>query len=113
MSTDPEFNHFILLQEGKLVEAWYLDLFAKVFKQGENKADRASIHKYTRKISLNHFGVESLKGKLLPKIEEMVHKTLSSWSSQECIEVKYATSVVSFKLTCYVNMVAILFKKCL
>ncbi|KAJ0010739.1 hypothetical protein Pint_34159 [Pistacia integerrima] len=94
-AADPEFNHFILLQDGKLVEAWYLDLFAKVFKQGENKADRASIHKYTRKISLNHFGVESLKGKLLPKIEEMVHKTLSSWSSQECIEVKYATSVMT------------------
>ena len=96
VSTDPEFNHFILQQEGKLVESWYLDLFAKVFKQGENRPDGGYIHKYMRNLALSHFGGESLKAKLLPQLEELVNKTISTWSSQESIEVKCAAAEVNF-----------------
>uniref|UniRef100_A0A2N9G6B9 Cytochrome P450 n=1 Tax=Fagus sylvatica TaxID=28930 RepID=A0A2N9G6B9_FAGSY len=92
VSADPEFNHFILQQEGKLVESWYLDLFAKVFKQGENRPDGGYIHKYMRNLALSHFGGESLKAKLLPQLEELVNKTISTWSSQESIEVKCAAA---------------------
>uniref|UniRef100_A0A2N9I8H4 Cytochrome P450 n=1 Tax=Fagus sylvatica TaxID=28930 RepID=A0A2N9I8H4_FAGSY len=72
VSADPEFNHFILQQEGKLVESWYLDLFAKVFKQGENRPDGGYVHKYVRNLALSHFGTESLKAKLLLQLEEMM-----------------------------------------
>lgn len=92
VSADPEFNHFILQQEGKLVESWYLDLFAKVFKQGENRPDGGYIHKYVRNLALSHFGAESLKAKLLLQLEEMINKTISTWSNQESIEVKRAAA---------------------
>ncbi|KAL4616431.1 hypothetical protein ACB092_07G198800 [Castanea dentata] len=96
VSADPEFNHFILQQEGKLVESWYLDLFAKVFKQGENRPDGSLIHKYVRNLALSHFGAESLKAKLLPQLEELINKTICSWSSQESIKVKLAASEMAF-----------------
>ncbi|KAI8535046.1 hypothetical protein RHMOL_Rhmol10G0144700 [Rhododendron molle] len=31
VSTDPEVNHYLLLQEGRSVEMWYLDTFSKLF----------------------------------------------------------------------------------
>ncbi|XP_023919180.1 cucurbitadienol 11-hydroxylase [Quercus suber] len=96
VSADPEFHHFILQQEGKLVESWYLDLFAKVFKQGENRPDGSLIHKYVRNLALSHFGAESLKAKLLPQLEELVNKTICSWSSQESIKVRHAASEMAF-----------------
>ncbi|KAF5469096.1 hypothetical protein F2P56_013192 [Juglans regia] len=95
VSADPEFNHFILQQEGKLVESWYLDLFAKVFKQGENRPDGAYIHKYMRNLALGHFGAESLRTKLLSQLEELVTDTLRTWSSQESIEVKRAAAAMA------------------
>jgi hypothetical protein len=97
MSTDLEFNHYIVNQEGRLVELWYLDSFAKLFThEGENKTNAVGlVHKYIRSLALDHFGVESLKEKLLPQIEEFVNKTLQTWSSQNSIEVKHAASVVS------------------
>lgn len=89
VSADPDFNHFIFLQEGKLVKAWYLDTYAKLFKQGEN-VDGAYIHKYIRNITLSHFGAETLKEKLLPQLEKLVNTTLLAWSTLPCIEVKNA-----------------------
>lgn len=111
VSADPKFNHFILQQEGKLVESWYLDLFAKVFKQGENRPDGSLIHKYVRNLALSHFGAESLKAKLLPQLEELVNKTICAWSSQESINVRHAASEVIFILTCYVKMLTNLYIK--
>ncbi|KAL0401400.1 UNVERIFIED_CONTAM: cytochrome, partial [Sesamum latifolium] len=83
ITADPEFNHFLLRQDGKLVDTWSMDTFAEVFDQASQ-----SSRKYTRSLTLNHFGVEALKGKLLPQMEVMVRKTLSTWSSQESVEVK-------------------------
>uniref|UniRef100_A0A2N9G4Z0 Cytochrome P450 n=1 Tax=Fagus sylvatica TaxID=28930 RepID=A0A2N9G4Z0_FAGSY len=98
MSTDLEFNHYIVNQEGRLVELWYLDSFAKLFiQEGENKTNAVGlVHKYIRSLVLDHFGAESLKEKLLPQIEEFVNKTLQTWSSQNSIEVKHAASVMVF-----------------
>ncbi|KAE8008856.1 hypothetical protein FH972_005329 [Carpinus fangiana] len=97
VSADPEFNHFILQQEGRLVESWYLDLFAKVFKQGENRPDGAYIHKYVRNLALNHFGAESLKTKLLSQLEELVNTTLKTWSCQDSIEVKRTAATMAIQ----------------
>jgi hypothetical protein len=100
ISTDPEFNHYIIKQEGRLVELWYLDSFAKLLTmEGENKVTALSlVHKYIRSIILNHFGAEPLKEKLLPQIEEFVNKTLLPWSNQPSVEVKHVASGVSFNL---------------
>ncbi|CAK9184510.1 unnamed protein product [Ilex paraguariensis] len=79
VTTDPEFNYFIMQRDGKLVESWYLDAFAKVFAQsGEIQPDTAYIHKYVRNTALRWFGVESLKDRLLPQIEVLARKLLPS-----------------------------------
>lgn len=118
VSADPEFNHFILQQEGKLVESCYLDLFAKVFKQGENRPDGAYIHKYMRNLALDHFGADSLRTMLLSQLEELVTDTLRTWSSQESIEVKRAAAAVNFFLVTsyaklqrfiYINVICMFF----
>ena len=36
VSADPQFNHSIILQEGRSVEIWYLDTFSKNFLKMEN-----------------------------------------------------------------------------
>nr|QNS30008.1 cytochrome P450 [Nothapodytes nimmoniana] len=85
ITADPEFNYFILRQDGKLVDTWSLDTFAEVFDQTSQ-----SSRKYTRNLTLNHFGMEALRGKLLPQMEDFATLTLCSWSSQESVEVKSA-----------------------
>ncbi|CAB4321310.1 unnamed protein product [Prunus armeniaca] len=95
VSTDPEFNSYLSQQEGKLVELGFFDSFAKILKlSGEISTAGSIIHKYLRSITLNHFGAETLKEKLLPLIEKTVVKTLDSWSSQASVEVKHASSVM-------------------
>ncbi|KAK7853122.1 cytochrome p450 85a3 [Quercus suber] len=98
ISIDSEFNYHIVKQEGKLVELWYLDSFSKLFTmEGENRIYAAGvIHKYTRSLLLDHFGAESLKGKLVPQIEVFVSKTLETWSTNSSIEMKQAASIVSY-----------------
>lgn len=83
ITADPEFNHFLLRQDGKLVDTWSMDTFAEVFDQASQ-----SSRKYTRNLTLNHFGVEVLRTKLLPQMEDMVRRTLSAWSSHGSVEVK-------------------------
>ena len=100
VSTDPEFNNFVVRQEGRMVEIYYMDTFSKLFKQEADDESRISatgiVHKYIRGTTLGHFGSEKLKEKLLPQMEEFLDKTLSAWSSQPSVEVKYAASVVIF-----------------
>ncbi|KAI3442427.1 uncharacterized protein J3R85_001179, partial [Psidium guajava] len=98
ISVDPEFNNHILQQEGRLVEMWYFDAFAKLFAmEGESRMTRVGVvHNYIRRIFLNHFGADILREKLLHQIEEMVERCLRKWSSQPCIEVKQAASAMMF-----------------
>uniref|UniRef100_A0A6N2LQ22 Uncharacterized protein n=1 Tax=Salix viminalis TaxID=40686 RepID=A0A6N2LQ22_SALVM len=79
VSTDNEINKYIFQHEGTLVELWYLDSFAKFFAlEGETRVNAIGrVHRYMRGITLNHFGVESLKESLLPKIEDLLHANLS------------------------------------
>ena len=97
VSTDPEFNHHIAKQEGRLVELWYLDSYSKIFTmEGESKTTaHGLVHRYLRSIILNHCGAEAIEKMLLSQIEELFIKALQTWSSQPSIEVKRATSVVS------------------
>lgn len=97
ISADPSFNRYIVQQEGKMVEMWYLDTFSKLFAQeGEARTTAAGlVHKYLRTLTLTHFGSESLKQKLLPHLQNLVQKTLHGWSSQDSIDVKQAALTVS------------------
>ncbi|KAG8368271.1 hypothetical protein BUALT_Bualt15G0027900 [Buddleja alternifolia] len=49
------------------------------------------IQRYTRNLTLSHFGVECIKQKLLSQFEQLVHKTFQSWSMKESVEVEYAS----------------------
>ncbi|KAM1795026.1 hypothetical protein ACFX11_035434 [Malus domestica] len=95
----PEFNKYVVQQEGRMVDQWYLDTLSKIFLQeGESRTNKIGVvHKYIRSIFLNHFGTECIKEKLLPQIEETINKHLCAWSSQKSDEVKNASSVVNFK----------------
>ncbi|XP_021776112.1 cytochrome P450 87A3-like [Chenopodium quinoa] len=90
MSADPGFNRYIVQQEGKSVEMWYLDTFSKLFAQdGEARTTAAGlVHKYLRNLTLSHFGSESLRVNLLPHLESLVRNTLLGWSSKDTIDVK-------------------------
>ncbi|PRQ25140.1 putative 3-epi-6-deoxocathasterone 23-monooxygenase [Rosa chinensis] len=98
ISADPEINNYLIQQEGKLLEVWYLDTFSEIFKQdGDSRTNAArTVHKYLRHIFLEHFGAEILKKKLLTQIEAFVDKTLCSWSSQKSVEsIRLATVLKS------------------
>lgn len=102
ITADPEFNHFLLRQDGKLVDTWSMDTFAEVFDQASQ-----SSRKYTRNLTLNHFGIEALRGKLLPQMEVMVRKTLSTWSSRESVEVKSESVTVIEPFSTYYDAMCI------
>ncbi|XP_073265019.1 cucurbitadienol 11-hydroxylase [Populus alba] len=95
VSADPEINRYILQNEGKLVEVWYMDTFSKLFAQsGESRTNASGIiHKYARSLTLTHFGSENLKERLLPQVENIVSKSLQMWSSDPSVDVKAALSI--------------------
>ncbi|XP_065882246.1 cytochrome P450 87A3-like [Euphorbia lathyris] len=101
VSSDAEFNHFILQQEAKLVELWYLDSFAELLGQNSSiKQGLAGyIHKNLKKLIAQHFGIEKLKGNLLPQLENMVNNTLHAWSLQESVELKHQSSTMILDFT--------------
>ncbi|RZC57261.1 hypothetical protein C5167_004567 [Papaver somniferum] len=99
VSLDPDFNHFIFQQERKTVQLWYMDSFWDIFgKSIESSAD-LTILKYFRNCLLNQFGTETIKEKLLPKIEVTANRYLRSWSTQSSFEVKASITRMVFDLT--------------
>ncbi|CAN0921491.1 Cytochrome P450 87A3, partial [Linum grandiflorum] len=103
MSADMEVNHYILQQEGKLVELWYMDSFAELVGQRgplKEVSTAGALHKNLKKVIQEHIGVESLKSNLLPRMEDIVSRTLESWSnSTQPVEVKSASSKMTMDLS--------------
>ncbi|KAK7288535.1 hypothetical protein RIF29_01996 [Crotalaria pallida] len=98
ISTDPEFNSYLVQQEGKLVEN-FLGPLSNVFTQQSDNCEIYTadyIHKYFRCLTLSHVGAESIREKLLPQLEEMTKKTLHKWSTQTSIEVYESSSHMAF-----------------
>ncbi|KAL5560850.1 hypothetical protein UlMin_037061 [Ulmus minor] len=91
-SADSEFNDYIIQQEGRLVEMWYLDVLAKLFfNEGESPTNAVgAVHKYIRSTVLSNIGAESIKERLLPQIQELINKNLRAWSTQSSVEIKQA-----------------------
>ncbi|XP_050374545.1 beta-amyrin 16-alpha-hydroxylase CYP87D16-like [Argentina anserina] len=109
VSADPETNSYLIKQEGKLVEQWYMDTFAMIFGlDGDSRVNETGlVHKYLRHIFLEHFGAEILQEKLLTIIDTCINKTLCSWSRKESVEVKHAASVVSSIHKCAMHILSL------
>ncbi|XP_034676147.1 cytochrome P450 87A3-like [Vitis riparia] len=101
VSSDPDFNYHIFQQEGRLVEIWYLDSFARLVGQDASQSTAASgyVHKYLRNLVLAHFGTEVLKDKLLSKAEDMIRTRLHDWSKLPALEFKTCVSSVIYQFT--------------
>ncbi|OVA05600.1 Cytochrome P450 [Macleaya cordata] len=100
MSSDPEFNHFILQKEDKLIELWYMDAFSAIIGTVANATSTAHILKYLKNLFLNHFGIERLKeNQMMNKMEVMAHQYLQSWSTQPSVQVKESIASMVFDLT--------------
>ncbi|RZC72219.1 hypothetical protein C5167_035636 [Papaver somniferum] len=99
ITTDPEISNYIFMEEGKSVHLWYMDSFDNFLGEALiNSTATAYIHKYLKNLFLNHVGNESLKDKLLPKIELMANQALHSWSTQPSVEVKECTANMVIEL---------------
>ncbi|MCL7039631.1 hypothetical protein MKW94_018785 [Papaver nudicaule] len=99
ITTDPEISNYVFMEEGKSVHLWYMDSFDNFLGAALiNSTATAYIHKYLKNLFLNHVGNESLKDKLLPKIELMANEALNSWSTQPSVEVKECTSIMIIEL---------------
>ena len=95
VSSDPDFNYYIIQQEGKLVELWYLDSFAKlVGLDPSSNAATGYVHKYARNLILAYLGTEVLKDKLLSKAEDLIRTRLHDWSKLPAFEIKACLSSV-------------------
>ncbi|KAI3892842.1 hypothetical protein MKW92_036919 [Papaver armeniacum] len=99
VSLDPDFNHFIFEQERKTVQLWYMDSLWDVFGKSIESSDDPYILKYFRNCLLNQFGHETIKEKLLPKIEDMANRYLLTWSTQSSVDVKTLITRMVFDLT--------------
>ncbi|KAK6251249.1 hypothetical protein SCA6_005254 [Theobroma cacao] len=98
VSTDPDLNHFVFLQEGQLFQSWYPDTFTEIFGRQNVGSLHGFMYKYLKNMVLNLFGPESLK-KMLPEVERTACRRLQRWSSQETVELKEATASMIFDLT--------------
>ncbi|KAK8578802.1 hypothetical protein V6N13_142079 [Hibiscus sabdariffa] len=98
VSTDPDLNHFVFLQEGQLFQSWYPDTFTEIFGRQNVGSLHGFMYKYLKNMVLHLFGPESLK-KMLPEVERTACRRLQRWSIQETVELKEATASMIFDLT--------------
>ncbi|XP_050211074.1 beta-amyrin 16-alpha-hydroxylase CYP87D16-like [Mercurialis annua] len=98
ISSNADFNHYLLQQEGKLVERWFMDSFSKLLKHDATKliSNQDNLHKYLRNLVLSHFGLERLKDKLIPELEAGIRKRLQIWSTLPTIDTKNACAAMVF-----------------
>ncbi|ESR47616.1 hypothetical protein CICLE_v10003322mg [Citrus x clementina] len=104
VSSDPDISHFILQQEGKLVELWYMDSFVRLVGLSGSVKDGSciiagSIHKRLKKLVFDQFGPQNLKAKLLPQLQEMINQALLNWTTQNFVELKHACTVMIINFT--------------
>ncbi|KAK6925151.1 Cytochrome P450 [Dillenia turbinata] len=71
-SSDPELNHYIFQQEGKLFQCWYTASSDDILGNQSLAAQSGLTNKYLRNLVLELYGIENLKQKLQ---HEMDHRT--------------------------------------
>ncbi|XVE79474.1 hypothetical protein DITRI_Ditri14bG0061900 [Diplodiscus trichospermus] len=104
ISADPDFNYFVLQQEEKLVERYYMDSFGKLAHPNNDVNAGGSVHKYLRRVILNYVGSEALKNKLLPQFEDAINHKLHEWTKQPEINAREKTAAMIFGMTSKVVM---------
>ncbi|CAL5376912.1 unnamed protein product [Camellia sinensis] len=95
LTTDPKFNHYILTEEGKSIELWYLDTFTSmlpIYAVG-------NVQKYMRNTTLSWFGVEGIRVNLFSQIEQVIQTTLRHWSTNQIVDVKHDAASMIFDFT--------------
>ncbi|CAL5328820.1 unnamed protein product [Camellia sinensis] len=95
LTTDPKFNHYILTEEGKSIELWYLDTFTSmlpIYAVG-------NVQKYMRNTTLSWFGVEAIRVNLFSQIEQVIQTTLRHWSTNQIVDVKHDAASMIFDFT--------------
>ncbi|RWW33383.1 hypothetical protein GW17_00001917 [Ensete ventricosum] len=92
VSADPELNHFVFQQEGRLFESCYPGTFTEIFGRSNVGSLHGFMYKYLKSLVLKLFGPESLKDLMLRDVETAACANLSSWSRLSSIELKEATS---------------------
>ncbi|XP_061950023.1 cytochrome P450 87A3-like [Populus nigra] len=96
VSTDAGFNSFIFQQEGKLFQCCYPKSFNEIAGRENMVSAEGFLHKYLRNLVMNLVGNESMKQKLIPKVEKMVCEHLQSWCGQASIELREAVAKMEF-----------------
>lgn len=99
ISADPELNHFVLQQEGRLFQSWYPDTFQEVFGRQSMGFIHGLMYKYLKSLILSLFSGKSLKENILSEINQFARRTLISWSAEPSIEFKDASSAVRITST--------------
>ncbi|XP_020596576.1 cytochrome P450 87A3-like, partial [Phalaenopsis equestris] len=99
ISTDPELNHFVFQQEGRLFQSWYPDTFKEIFGKENVGELHGYMYKYLKTLVLRLFGPENLKEFMLQDMEKLARDRLNFWSRQSCIEIKDLISAMIFELT--------------
>lgn len=99
ISTDPELNHLIFQQEGKLFTSSYPDTFKEILgKENVGELD-CHIYKYLKTLVLRFFGPDNLKVAMLQDTEKMSRDRLGLWSRQSSIDLKDMIAAMIFDLT--------------
>lgn len=93
-STDPEVNHFIFQQEGKLFQLWYTQSALKLTGKQGLTVHHGAFHRYLKNLILNLVSPENLKASLLSEMDDITRKHLDSWSRLSMFDVKEATETV-------------------
>ncbi|MED6135576.1 hypothetical protein PIB30_047779, partial [Stylosanthes scabra] len=99
VTSDEEFNKYLIREEGKSVELWVGPL-SKVFLPGEDDSRLLGkdLIKYIRNIVLSHVGPDSIREKLLPQMEQICSQTLHKWSTQTSVEVQHSSANLVLEL---------------
>ena len=92
--TDPDINHYILLQEGSSVLLWYTEALDKLFGKQGILAQHGAIHKYLKNVILRLIGQENLKANVLRELDVLIRGHLQSWARHATVELKQATADV-------------------
>ncbi|CAL5001758.1 unnamed protein product [Urochloa decumbens] len=98
VSLDPEVDHFIFQQEGKLFRSWYPEAANNIFGKNSVTKFNATVHKFVRSFASKLFGVENLKEVLIRDLEDAMRQSLAAWAAKPSIEVKDGVADMIFDL---------------
>ncbi|KAL4273205.1 hypothetical protein GQ457_13G004000 [Hibiscus cannabinus] len=104
VSSDADFNYYVLQQDGKLVDFYLMDSFSQLVHNDNMNNLGGFFHKYLRRSILSHFGQEPLKRKLLSEFEVVINHELHEWTNLPEVDVKRHTVPMLFDLTSQIVM---------